>query len=60
MDKGVEPKPTMPKHIGAIETLSFNNIGFKHKSAQFKALEEINFSVKQGETIGVFYLEKIK
>ena len=51
MSKDVEPKPATPKHIGAIETLSFNNIGFKHKTAQFKALDEVNFTVKQGETI---------
>jgi len=51
MSKSVEPKPATPKHIGAIETLSFNNIGFKHQTAQFKALDDISFSVKQGETI---------
>ncbi len=51
MSKTIEPKPATPNHIGSIETLSFNNISFKHNSAQFKALDEINFSVKQGETI---------
>ncbi len=51
MKKDAEPKPLSPKHIGIIESLSFNNIGFKHQTAQYKALDDINFSVQQGETI---------
>ncbi len=51
MNKKPEPKPDNPAHIGTIENLSFNNIEFKHQTAQFKALDNISFSVKQGETI---------
>jgi ATP-binding cassette, subfamily B, bacterial len=51
MKKSVEPKPTTPKHIGVIEELEFSNVSFKHQSAQFKALENISFDVKQGQTI---------
>jgi ATP-binding cassette subfamily B protein len=51
MKKSVDPKPLHPKHIGFIEQLAFEKISFKHRTAQFKALDDISFSVKQGETI---------
>lgn len=51
MEKPSEPTPAQPRHIGAIENLSFKNISFKHQTAQFKALDNISFDVKQGESI---------
>ena len=51
MLKNVEPKPVEPKHIGIIEELEFKNISFKHNTAQFKALDDISFDIKKGETI---------
>ena len=51
MLKKIEPSPVMPKHIGMVETLSFNQVVFQHQTAQYKALDGISFSVKQGETI---------
>jgi ATP-binding cassette, subfamily B, bacterial len=51
MQKSVEPKPSLPKHIGIIEELEFQNVSFKHQTAQFKALDDISFDVKKGETI---------
>lgn len=51
MQKPSEPTPVHPAHIGAIEKLSFQNISFKHQTAQFKALDNISFEVKQGESI---------
>ena len=51
MLKKIEPSPVMPKHIGMIESLSFNQVVFQHQTAQYKALDGISFSVKQGETI---------
>lgn len=51
MQKPSEPTPAKPTHIGAIENLSFKNISFKHQTAQFKALDNISFDVKQGESI---------
>jgi ATP-binding cassette subfamily B protein len=51
MKKDVEPKPAQPKHIGAIEELEFKNVSFKHQTAQYKALSDISFNVKNGETI---------
>ena len=51
MEKKVEPKPATPKHIGVVEELEFQNVSFQHQSAQFKALDNISFDVKKGETI---------
>jgi ATP-binding cassette subfamily B protein len=51
MLKEIEIKPAEPKHIGIINELEFENISFKHRSAQFKALDNISFDVKKGETI---------
>jgi ATP-binding cassette subfamily B protein len=46
-----EFRPKNPKHIGAIQSLLFSNVSFKHKTAKFKAVENINFDIKQGETV---------
>jgi ATP-binding cassette subfamily B protein len=51
MMKQPEPKPLHPKQVGVIEELEFNNISFQHQTAQYKALENISFDVKKGETI---------
>ena len=51
MIRPIDPTPEHPKHVGTIEELEFNNISFKHQTAQFKALDNISFDVKKGETI---------
>jgi len=51
MKKAPESKPVNPKHLGAIETLQFQSVGFKHRTAQQKAINNIEFGVKAGETI---------
>jgi ATP-binding cassette subfamily B protein len=51
MEKKVERKPDTPAKVGGIEKLEFDNIIFKHNTAQFKALDGISFDVKLGETI---------
>lgn len=51
MKKEVEEKPLHPKQIGSIEELEFKHVSFKHQSAQYKALNNISFDVKNGETI---------
>jgi ATP-binding cassette subfamily B protein len=47
----VEKMPDSPVQIREIEELTFKNVGFKHLTATNKALNEVNFSVKVGETI---------
>ncbi|UEG50306.1 ABC transporter ATP-binding protein/permease [Ferruginibacter lapsinanis] len=51
MNKAPEAEAKDPKHLGNIETLSFNNVGFKHQTASQKAINNISFDVKTGETI---------
>jgi ATP-binding cassette subfamily B protein len=51
MQKQVEEKPHTPKQIGAVEKLEFNHVAFQHQSASYKALNNISFEVKNGETI---------
>lgn len=51
MKKAPESEPMNPKKLGAVETLSFNNVSFQHQTASHKAIDGINFDVKLGETI---------
>jgi len=51
MKKAPESEPLNPKKIGAVETLSFNNVSFQHQTASHKAIDGISFDVKLGETI---------
>ncbi|MEP7319423.1 MAG: ABC transporter ATP-binding protein [Panacibacter sp.] len=51
MKRNVEPAAVSPQSVGIIEELEFINVTFQHKSAQFKALDNISFDVKKGETI---------
>jgi ATP-binding cassette subfamily B protein len=51
MKKAPESIPDDPKHLGNIEELSFHNVSFKHQTALHKAIDNISFSVRSGETI---------
>jgi ATP-binding cassette, subfamily B, bacterial len=51
MQKAPELQPAQPKHLGEIQTLEFQAVGFKHQTAQQRAIDDISFSVKVGETI---------
>ncbi|RTL59640.1 MAG: ABC transporter ATP-binding protein [Sphingobacteriales bacterium] len=51
MQKAPEPEPAQPRHLGDIQTLSFDKVAFKHQTAQQKAIDGISFDVKSGETI---------
>ena len=51
MVKAPEPQALHPKHLGPIETLQFDQVSFKHQSAQQSAINNISFSAKTGETI---------
>ena len=51
MQKAPEPEPANPKPLGNIKTLSFNHVSFQHQTASHKAIDDISFDVKVGETI---------
>ena len=51
MKKPIDLKPENPLQVGDIEELQFQNISFQHNTSTFKALENISFDVKLGETI---------
>jgi len=51
MKKAPEPEPANPKPLGNIETLAFNNVAFQHQTASQKAINNISFDVRVGETI---------
>ena len=51
MIKSPEQKPESPQHFGNIEELEFQNVKFKHQSANQAALGNISFTVKTGENV---------
>ena len=51
MQKAPEQEPINPPTLGSIKDLSFKEVAFKHKSASHKAINNISFDVKLGETI---------
>ena len=51
MNKAPEPVALNPKHIGEIESLVFHKVGFKHRTASQKAINDISFTANSGETV---------
>ncbi len=51
LDTPKEEKPQNPISIHSIEKLQFKNVGFKHQTANTKALDDITFQTEKGETI---------
>jgi ATP-binding cassette, subfamily B, bacterial len=51
MQKAPEREPAQPKALQNVQTLAFQNVAFKHKTASHKAIDNISFDVKIGETI---------
>ncbi|MBK8493821.1 MAG: ABC transporter ATP-binding protein [Chitinophagaceae bacterium] len=51
MKKTPEQEPANPKALNNIETLSFKTVSFKHQTASHKAINNISFDAKIGETI---------
>ncbi len=47
----IERKPSNPIPLGTIETLSFEDVSFKHLTASTNALTNITFSTGRGQTI---------
>lgn len=51
MTTAPETAPANPMPLGNIKELAFKNVGFKHQTASQKAINNISFDVKLGETI---------
>ena len=51
MQKAPEQEPADPKTLGTIETLAFTGVSFKHQTASHKAIDNISFEARLGETI---------
>ncbi|MFC5410357.1 ABC transporter ATP-binding protein [Larkinella bovis] len=51
LDTPRDVKPAHPQPVRKIQTLAFDNVRFKHLSAEKPALDGISFDVKLGETI---------
>jgi ATP-binding cassette subfamily B protein len=51
MKKPIDQTPINPTAIGNIEHLAFNQVGFQHQTANFKAIDNISFEAKKGETV---------
>lgn len=51
MQKKPEPQAINPTPLGEIRTLEFDQVGFKHQTAQQNAINNISFKVRTGETI---------
>lgn len=51
MKKPIDTPPANPIAIGDIDQLAFKQVGFQHQTANFKAIDQISFEAKKGETI---------
>lgn len=51
MNTPKEPKPTQPVKIEKVSHLEFKSVSFQHQTSKSKAIHDINFQVKAGETI---------
>jgi ATP-binding cassette subfamily B protein len=46
-----EPRPASPVAIGPLDSMAFESVTFRHRSATTHALHEVSFGVRRGETI---------
>ena len=51
MQKAPEPTAIKHQHLDPVQQLEFRSVSFKHQTAQHRAIDDISFSVKKGETI---------
>ncbi|WP_419802398.1 ABC transporter ATP-binding protein [Mucilaginibacter sp.] len=47
----IDVKPANPVHLPKINTLTFDEVSFKHLTGKRNAISDIDFSVEKGETI---------
>jgi len=51
MAKPVEQRPLNPVEIGDLHSLRFEQVVFRHKTANYNAIDNISFSISNGQTI---------
>ena len=51
MKQPIETRPEAPVEIGPLQSLRFDNVVFRHKTALHNAIDNISFSAKTGGTI---------
>ncbi len=51
MKKPVERRPEDPIELGEVESLEFNNVVFRHRSANTNSIDGISFRAKLGDSI---------
>ncbi|MEP7264485.1 MAG: ABC transporter ATP-binding protein [Bacteroidota bacterium] len=51
LDTPVEPRPVYPAKLGEISRFEFNDVTFRHPTANSNAVNNINFTSGKGETI---------
>ncbi|MDB5751482.1 MAG: transporter related protein [Ramlibacter sp.] len=51
MSKPVDQRPKDAVHVGAIESLRFEHVVFRHRGAEENALDDVSFVARRGDTI---------
>lgn len=51
MVKPVESRPNTPEEFGALNSLRFDDVVFRHKTADYNSIDHLSFEVKTGQTI---------
>ncbi|PLK42755.1 ABC transporter ATP-binding protein [Emticicia sp. TH156] len=51
LKKPIEVTPEFPTHLGVVRHLKFDNVSFKHLTANANALDQVNFEVNEGQTV---------
>lgn len=51
MHKPIEQRPENPVEIGPLDSLRFEEVVFRHKTAGYNAIDGITFAVEKGQTI---------
>ncbi|MBX3253353.1 MAG: ABC transporter ATP-binding protein [Chitinophagaceae bacterium] len=51
MQKPIEKRPEEPIAIGPLESMTFENVVFRHATASVNAIDDISFHFKSGDTI---------
>jgi ATP-binding cassette subfamily B protein len=50
MQKPIETRPENSVEVGNLQKLEFKNVVFKHKTASYNAIDDLSFSISNGQT----------